>query len=251
MSRPHTHRELELNLVCSGQARYWVDGYCYALAPRSLVWLFPEQEHILIDCTADFSLWIAVFRPRLVAQTVSQGTGASLRLGNPGTDWHRRLTVPAAGRMNRLFEDLAAAASRGPGVSTFNAGLRYLLLEAHDQYRQASTPETGGEVHPAVAKTIRILRDHTEPLSETQLARLTGLSRAHLSRLFLRQTGVSLVDFRNRLRTERFLALYGSGQHITMLTAALQAGFGSYAQFFRSFRRITGISPSTYRRRQT
>ena len=54
--------------------------------------------------------------------------------------------------LNRLFEDLEAAAGRGSDMSTFNAGLRYLLLEAHDQYRQASTPETGGEVHPAVAK---------------------------------------------------------------------------------------------------
>ena len=35
-----------------------------------------------------------------------------------------------------------------------------------------------------------------------------------------------------------------------MLTAALQAGFGSYAQFYRAFRRITGIRPSAYRRHQ-
>lgn len=30
---------------------------------------------------------------------------------------------------------------------------------------------------------------------------------------------------------ERFLDLYGHGQTMTMLDAALQAGFGSYAQF--------------------
>jgi transcriptional regulator GlxA family with amidase domain len=39
------------------------------------------------------------------------------------------------------------------------------------------------------------------------------------------------------------------GQRMTMITAALEAGFGSYPQFYRVFTRLTGQSPNTYRRR--
>ena len=66
---------------------------------------------------------------------------------------------------------------------------------------------------------------------------------------FKQQTGIALVDFRNRQRVERFLGIYGTGQRLTMLQAAFEAGFGSYAQFHRVFKRVTGISPGEHRRK--
>jgi len=66
--------------------------------------------------------------------------------------------------------------------------------------------------------------------------------------LFKQQTGVALVDFRNRERVEKFLQIYGTGQRRTMLDAALEAGFGSYAQFHRVFKRVTGRAPGKHRR---
>ncbi len=74
-----------------------------------------------------------------------------------------------------------------------------------------------------------------------------GLSPSHLSRLFKAQTGVSITRFRNQRRLERFRALYGDGRRTTALAAALDAGFGSYAQFYRVVRAETARSPSGLR----
>jgi AraC-like DNA-binding protein len=79
------------------------------------------------------------------------------------------------------------------------------------------------------------------------LARAASLSPAHLSRIFKQQTGVSISRFRNQQRLQRFLRLYGGGRRTTALAAALEAGFGSYAQFHRVFREQTGRSPSALR----
>jgi AraC-like DNA-binding protein len=50
--------------------------------------------------------------------------------------------------------------------------------------------------------------------------------------------------YRNRLRIEKFLELaVRSGN---LLQAALDAGFGSYAQFSRVFRQQMGVSPRGY-----
>jgi AraC-like DNA-binding protein len=68
-----------------------------------------------------------------------------------------------------------------------------------------------------------------------------------LSRIFKEQTGVSISRFRNQQRVQRFLRLYGNGLRTTALAAALEAGFGSYAQFYRVFRGQTGRSPSALR----
>src|SRR5690606_32803588 len=88
-----------------------------------------------------------------------------------------------------------------------------------------------------------ILQRDSDSINLVQLARRTGLSPSRLSRLFKQQTGVTIVDFRNRQRLAKFLRLYGKGQRHTMLNAALAAGFGSYPQFHRVFKRNLGCSP--------
>jgi AraC-like DNA-binding protein len=59
--------------------------------------------------------------------------------------------------------------------------------------------------------------------------------------------GVSISRFRNQQRLQRFVRIYGTGRRTTALAAALEAGFGSYAQFSRVFRQEARRSPSALR----
>jgi AraC-like DNA-binding protein len=81
------------------------------------------------------------------------------------------------------------------------------------------------------------------------LARAAGLSPSRLSMLFKRQTGISLTAFRQRRCLEQFLRLYRTGARYSLTEAALLAGFGSYPQFHRVFRRLMGVGPAAYRKR--
>jgi AraC-like DNA-binding protein len=77
------------------------------------------------------------------------------------------------------------------------------------------------------------------------LAKRVGVSAGKLARDFKTEMGLSLVEYRNRLRLERFLALVDRGGG-NLLEAALDAGFGSYAQFHRVFRAMLGTTPREY-----
>jgi AraC-like DNA-binding protein len=77
------------------------------------------------------------------------------------------------------------------------------------------------------------------------------LSPARLSRQFKIQVGLGIAEYRSRARLERFLELYREGRPITALAAALEAGFQSYAQFHRVFRRLMGQSPAEFRRKMS
>lgn len=81
--------------------------------------------------------------------------------------------------------------------------------------------------------------------SGEQLARRFRVSPGHLARTFKAEVGTSLVDYRNRIRLERFFTVMRAGQS-NLNEAALQAGFGSYAQFIRVHRQITGVVPSEF-----
>ena len=77
-------------------------------------------------------------------------------------------------------------------------------------------------------------------------AQPAGMSRSQLSRLFKKQTGYTLVEYRQKMQLERFLFLYGLGKQRNLLEAALDAGFGSYPQFYRTFLQRFGCSPREY-----
>jgi AraC-like DNA-binding protein len=92
----------------------------------------------------------------------------------------------------------------------------------------------------------RILRTLNEdlPITGERLAGELGVSAGHLARAFKREMGVSLVDYRNRKRLDRFFEIIQRmGNTSNLLDAALEAGFGSYAQFHRVYRKFLGTTP--------
>lgn len=242
----HHHAELEFNLITQGTGLYLLAKRKYRLCRGDLLWLFPAQEHVLIGQTRDFEMWIGICKPRAVRRIATDTTARVLHRSNPTGEYCRRLSQPAFARLQALFAEVAAA--RGQS-GLFNAGLNYALLCSWQEYERAAEVPVQ-DVHPAVEKAARLIRDEPGAMSLDELAHRSGLSPARLSRLFRQQTGVALVEFRNRQRIERFLRLYGTGQRMKMFDAALEAGFGSYPQFHRVFKRLIGRSPGRYRRRR-
>jgi AraC-like DNA-binding protein len=243
--RTHRHAEVEVNLVVRGTASYLLGERRYELTPGTLTWLFPGQDHVLVDESADHELWWAVFRPSLVARIATAPDARPLLEENPVGRFSRRLDAGRTGRLGTLFREVRDAETLDDAL--FNAGLAYLLTFAWRAFLDSDSVVEGVDVHPAVEAVARLL--HADPRAGDldALARTAGLSPSHLSRLFRAQTGVSISRFRNQQRLQRFLQLYGRGRRTTALAAALEAGFGSYAQFYRVFREQTGRNPSAVR----
>ena len=78
-----------------------------------------------------------------------------------------------------------------------------------------------------------------------QIAAKLDISLSRLARVFKAEMGMSLVEYRNRLRLDRFAVLLDRGR-TNLLEAALAAGFGSYAQFHRVFRALRHMTPREY-----
>jgi AraC-like DNA-binding protein len=243
--RAHRHAELEVNLVVRGTASYLLGDRRYALTPGTLTWLFPGQDHVLVDESADHELWWAAFRPALVARLATTRHARPLLQEDPVGDFSRRLDSGRVRRLGALFHEVQDA-ERADDVLV-NAGLAYLLTFAWRAFLDSDDVVEGVDLHPAVETVARMLQADPDAGDLATLARAARLSSSHLSRIFKEQTGVSISRFRNQQRLQRFLRLYAGGRRTTALAAALEAGFGSYAQFHRVFREHTGRSPSALR----
>lgn len=252
MQHMHRHVELEMNLVMRGRATYLMfDRRRIDIDPRTLIWLFPEQDHILINPSADFEMWVVVFRPAMVKRWTRRPEKARILSQNkPAGNFSRRLKSGDALRLDALLIDLVGAMGSSDQSVRFNAGLPYAMLSAWKSFLDADvSPESASRmVHPSVETAARIIRDEAEPCGIDELARRCGTSPSHLSRMFKRQTGVPLVSYRQRMCLERFMKLYHAGTDLNLMQAALDAGFGSYPQFHRVFKQYMNRRPADYRR---
>jgi AraC-like DNA-binding protein len=242
----HRHREIEMNLVTAGRASYVLGDRRYELLVDDLVWLFPAQEHQLIDRSPDYEMWIAVFSPAALHSAVRGTPAAVLAERTPAGRFCKSLSRPDALSLARLCTELHATTGQPRLV---NAGLTYLALRSWERFAAAGDGPAYHTLHPAVENALRLIRRGESEESLRQLSQRAGLSPARLSRQFKIQVGMGIAEFRSRARLERFLDLYREGRPITALAAALEAGFQSYAQFHRVFRRLMGQSPAEFRRK--
>jgi len=241
----HHHDELEINLVLTGKASYLFGSRRVPLFAGSLIWIFPGQEHVLIDWSNDFSMWVLLFKPSLIKRHAGQGDRRILLSPDPGEVYCRQIS---SGQVDLLSQVYEGAPDDNADPEFVNAALGYALVVTWRVYQFSAESSLGSDVHAAVAKAARLISDAEEPIPLSRLARQAGLSPSRLSLLFKRQTGVSLTAFRQRTCLKRFFGLYRTGARYSLIEAALLAGFGSYAQFHRVFCRNVEMSPAAYKK---
>lgn len=261
--KPHYHVELELNLVARGCVTYVVHGKRFRFETRSLLWLFPAQEHQLVDRSEDAQYYVAVFKPSMIRQACRGQRYQALKAKQPEQDTvlHSLLTPPAFELLRRTMEEIVkdgldpdilnreagfglspAFSFSHPDPDWLNAALRHLLLMAWRCQQQQTERHSEVELHPGVLRALQILETDEAPETFAALASQCGVSYPHFCRLFHRQVGVTLSRYRNSLRLSRFFTACQSPR-INMLEAVYAAGFGSYSQFYRVFVEAYGAGP--------
>jgi len=247
MGQAHWHYELEMNLVVSGSATYLLNDRKYHLRRNTMVWLFPGQEHILLDISPDYEMWLLIWSPALVDRICTTPECRALTESDPAGFYSKQLNE---GQLTNLSEHFQRVCGFGDDRALYNAALGYTLLLAWHAFQNADDDAAGSALHPAVEVALRIMRRDSLGMPIPEIARAAGLTQSRLSKLFRSQTGMGLIEFRNVVRIEQFQRNYGTGQRITMLQAALDAGFGSYPQFHRTFRDVIGVSPQEHYRQR-
>ena len=90
---------------------------------------------------------------------------------------------------------------------------------------------------------------YLESLSLEGVAAAVHANKNYLSDLFSKRMGMTLTDYRNKLRLDHAKQLLLSRQEGSSINdIALDSGFESNSQFSKIFKRATGLSPQEYRK---
>lgn len=87
-----------------------------------------------------------------------------------------------------------------------------------------------------------------EPMSLDDAAQAVNTSTRHFCKVFKKATGITFTDYLSRVRVEKAKNLL-QNPNVRISEVAFDVGFESLSQFNRSFKRVTDMSPSTYRKK--
>jgi AraC family transcriptional regulator len=123
------------------------------------------------------------------------------------------------------------------------------LLAAHTGSPTTIPPVMGGLAPKTLLRAIERLRsDSDADVSLAALASEAGLSRFHFCRAFKESTGLSPHAWLRQYRLEQAMTiLRDTDASVASVAAAL--GYASQTAFAAAFRRLTGDTPSDWRRR--
>jgi AraC-like DNA-binding protein len=221
---------LELNLVLAGHGVIGIGPRRYTVGAGDLVWFLPGIDHVLHQASQDYAMWVVTFRPTLVDRIRTEHPVDPLA-GIPETHPPVRLPQDTVARMDAH----CAAFHRGDDPSGRRLA-EVLVLAGHSGPIEAPTGW-----HPCVRRAIRLLR--VDPgLGRRELGDATGASTSLLAHRFRRALGMSIPEYRARVRLHAVMAELEAGER-NLAQAALRSGFGSYAQFHRVVRTMTALSP--------
>ncbi|HET9931897.1 MAG TPA: helix-turn-helix transcriptional regulator [Polyangiaceae bacterium] len=218
----HFHEEPECNLALRGRAVVSVGAKTFTLSPGSLGVFWPGQDHELLEASADLELVVMALRPELASKI---------------DGWqHSRSS-------NSIELDARRVARIGERASAVNAMSDRLAVESTLASVFDEIASAFGRSH-SLSRRAALALQQSSACSGDELSRRLRAHRSNVSRTFKDDWGVTLVDFRARVRLMKFIQLVDSGQSLT--EAALAADFGSYAQCHRVFQRFLRCAPRTY-----
>ena len=127
--------------------------------------------------------------------------------------------------------------------------LKQIEQEIAEQYCLMVIAEQTDGRSDLAARALRHIRIHyAEPVTLHSTAEAIHCSEGHLSRIFRRETGMTLREYLNEQRIRHAMSLLQTRLY-PITDIALMVGFSSYAKFSVEFKRYANMNASEYLRR--
>lgn len=240
------HPEYEFNLINKGQGLYYIAGNIYHFGPKQLLTILPGQTHAYIACGVNVPIEKAtiLFKGRwlkhLPALSVIDKTFPPLI----------SLSGKKYGAMETTIRRIDKVSQHHkPGwEEMIRKLLRELLTIVAKQKNTALKPQAR---NPLFIQLCQYISSHfTDPqCNATEIARKFGYSLCYLSTFFKKEGGIGLKQYMIQSKISAAHEILAQNPNIKIEVIASQVGFNQYRQFVREFIRLTGASPSEYRKK--
>lgn len=231
----HYHPTPEVYVFLTGICRVQLNNCIHLLSRGTMIWLAPGQAHIIrdqsFDCTFVVCSLMPQFFKKFEMQEVFPSETKIFKISEEEVVYleHFFTTFPPRNHLVR--------------IAAVHYGTDHLLrLLKHNVLTETHI------LSPGIEKSLDFLMQTKKKPSLVKLSQLAGMSSTCFQQKFKQQMNMTFSQYWNRLQIRRFLAIYDAKKYCDISEVVYQAGFGSYAQFYRVFTKITGYTPRAFQR---
>lgn len=246
----HRHDACEVFLFLSGNIRFYIEQSCFLPVSGSLIILNPNEMHRLQSLDdSPYERIVLYFQPAYIETLSSR----EFSLGNcffsrpQGSQNLCVLSPDALQEFFTLYHGLETSALPDCLCSTVtqNAYASLLLLFLNRQFKTGSSAFKN-TMPSYITGSMQYIEAHlAEPLRLSTLAERFHISGSYLSTQFKLHTGLTLRAYLLDRKINCAKLLLRQGASVT--EACYGSGFNDYANFIRSFKKFTGVSPGKFR----
>ena len=259
----HRHISFEIMIVNSGSGSYTTEHAEYPISCGDVFVFSSNEVHCITNVGAEgLHITNLQFEPRYLwgasSDSASVGTRASaidinFCFSHSKEFSNRILSKQADGQLAPLLRMIQNELSaRAPEFALSVRSLLTLLLITLIRdygYLDASTNVSREHVRSIQRTLAYIDRHFTEQITLQDLSDLAGLSPNYFSALFKQISGITLWNYISAKRIDRAVRLITDHDtKANMLQIAIDCGFNNTANFNKVFKKVTGMTPSEYRR---
>lgn len=252
MPEKHIHEKYEIYYLVSGERYYFIKDRFFKIKKGHLVFVNQGEMHKTTDAGQPDHERILVYFKRDFAATINGYTDKLLGLLHQKSHCVLGLSIKEQQTAENIFNEMNEETSKQSlGFETCLQGLLMKLLVFivrtmvdHDEHTYVSSSPK----HQKVSEIVQYINAHyTEHLAIPQISDLFYISPYYMGRIFKETTGFTLVEYVNNVRVKEAQRLLAD-KSLKVIQVSEMSGFGSVAQFNRSFRELAGTSPLNYRK---
>lgn len=254
----HSHPEYEIYYFHGGDCHYLIGGRIFTLAPGDLIIMHGMTLHApKVNGRVPYERTIVHFDPSFAAELIRPPFTLNVlapfqEIGNARI----RLTGPRKAEMESLLAELCAWYAKEDPIA-YNRFLAVFLqllhavYEGFDEYEGAETSlqDPASAKEQSVQRIVAFLEErYMDDLHLDVLEKELHLNKYYMTRLFKEATGFTIFEYlyERRINQAKLMFLLDPDKPVT--EAGYAAGFKHPSHFTRAFKRITGMTPESYKR---
>lgn len=249
----HCHDFYEFFIFFSGAPYHSIGGQISPLKPCTLVIIPPFHMHGLVGTQADTPyerawLYVTPAMIQKVSMSIQDLNHYFRNCVSTGMAYFS-ISHRDAEKLRSIILDIREHMGDQSEIGKWQNYLRVanFLSGVYDLTQTADTSYKPVVLHESIHAIFSYINDHyKEPISVPELSRQFGISASYMTREFTAYTGRSVYDYVLYRRILCAKEMICAGRPFTEI--AFECGFNDYSCFLRAFQKLTGQSPSAYKK---
>ncbi len=245
----HIHGCYELYYSISGGRQFLIDNKLYSIAPGDLFFINQYESHKLTDVETDtHERIILYFHPSFTKKLSTANADLDRCFSLHPAAFRHKVSLDKEAQKKFLYFVDKITSAEGFGSDIIEQATIMELLVMLNILCDNNAAEKVGPAYKFNHHVDNILsyinQNITQDITVEQLAGHFFMSPSYLCRVFKNATGTTINKYITARRITMAKSLLGSGVSVNEVFE--RSGFTDYSNFYKSFRKLVGISPKKY-----